>query len=111
MTSLSPAESVCLSASGPALLRWGRQRPVRSASLGVATGHGLCKSFWSLWPGADDGGSRGKAGVGLAPPLFPGPLPGLHSWARISLLIICQEDQDLELFPPEAKTNHFFPLL
>ena len=53
----------------------------------------------------------GKAGVGRAPPLFPGPLPGLHSWARISLLIICQEDQDLELFPPEAKTNHFFPLL
>ena len=51
----------------------GRQRPVRSAYLGVATGHCLCKSFWPLWPGVDDGGSQGKAWVGLAPTSLPRP--------------------------------------
>lgn len=66
---------------------------------------------------ADDGGSQGNARGGLACTSSSSPpccaLPGLYSRGRIriSLLMICQKDQDLEPFPLEAKTNHFFPLL
>lgn len=59
-----------LSASGPALLLWRRQRSARPVSLGVTTGH-LCPSSQSLGPGADEGGSWGMCGQ---PSVLPLPL-------------------------------------